>query len=79
MAEMLSIKTRTMQTNESAIKVLRAYLEMAEKGEIVGVAIAAVEPGGSCLAHATESDYYQPLLGALSILQWRMINGKNSE
>lgn len=78
MAEMLSIKTRTMQTNGSAIKVLRAYLEMAEKGEIVGVAIAAVEPGGSCFTQATESDYYQPLLGALSILQWRMINGKNS-
>lgn len=73
MADIVSLKTFAAQTNEATIEILRDYLGQAERGEIVAVAIAAVAPGGASRTQASASDNFQGLLGAMLILQYRML------
>lgn len=74
MADILSLKTFAAQTNEETIAMLREYLAMAERGEIVAAAVAAIEPSGASRSRCSASDHFQGLLGALTILQHRMID-----
>lgn len=77
MANIVALKTRADQTNEDAISVLKEFLQDAEKGEIVSIAIAAIEPGGSSRTSVSKCDHLQQLLGALAILQFRMIESRD--
>lgn len=74
MAEIRELKSRNAQTNEQTIALLRAYLECAEGGEILAVAIAAVEPSGASRTQSSGSEHFQGLLGAVAILQHRMLH-----
>lgn len=69
MVELVTLKTKTAVVSESTVAVLRAFLEMAEAGEIVSTAIAAVEPGGGSRTQCSSTDHFQALLGATLILQ----------
>ena len=75
----VELKTRTIELNESVIKMLRDFLEQAERGEIVAAVIAAVTPSGASITEASGSDHLQTLLGAMSILQHRMIEGRHCD
>ena len=78
MADVVSLKTFASVTNEQAIAILRDYLAMAERGEIVAVAIAAIEPNGSSRVQSSSSDHFQGMLGALAILQYQMVSGSQN-
>jgi hypothetical protein len=73
------IKTRPVKLNEEAIRILHDYLDFAKDGRIAGIAIAAIEPNGSSLTEASETDSFQGLLGAIEILKFRMISNRGKE
>ena len=73
MGDVTKLKTFADHTNEETITVLREHLEQAERGEIVAVAICALERSGACQTRATATDNFQGMLGALSLLQHRMM------
>lgn len=72
-ADIVSLKTFATQSNEETVAILREYLEMAERGEIVVAAVVGIEPNGASRTQCSASDHFQGLLGAISILQHRMI------
>lgn len=59
--------------NMECVDILREWLIAAEAGNVVGIAIAIVEPDGKCVTTSSASNHFQAVLGALSILQHRMI------
>lgn len=61
--------------NEQTLAILRDWLDMAERGEIVSVAIAAIGPDGKSFTAASQAEPLQTLLGAVTILQHRMLAG----
>lgn len=75
MADIVPLTTRPQAINARAVELLRDYLGMAERGEIGAVAIAALCSDGASLTLASETDNYQALVGAIAILQYRVIAG----
>jgi len=73
MDNITKLKTFADSTNEETITVLREHLAQAERGEIVAVAICALERSGACQTRATATDNFQGMLGALSLLTYRMM------
>lgn len=76
MPEPIVLKTRTVQTNDAAIELLRLYLDLAEKGEIIAVAIVGIEPSGVVNSQASETDHLPSLIGGLTVLQFRMLENR---
>jgi hypothetical protein len=70
----VELKTRASRINAEAISLLKDHLAKAEAGEIEAVALASVLSDGSCLTTSSANDHFQALLGAISILQHRMID-----
>lgn len=73
MAEVVKLKTYAAQANESAVRVLEEWLEMAKRGEIIAVAIAGLTADRAAMTHISATDPFVALAGAVSILQHRML------
>ncbi len=75
MSNIRELKTRKQEHNEQTVAMLTEWLEMAKTGELQTVAAAGILAGGESITGATASDAFQPLLGAVTILQFRMLHG----
>lgn len=64
--------TRPAAISAEVVAVLEDYLQMAKRGEITAIAVAAVEPGGTVVHQASASDQQVLLLGAVTRLLHRM-------
>jgi hypothetical protein len=62
-----------IKVNQSAVELLEEFLERVKSGEIETVAIAALSDGSS-VTQWSECDHVQALLGAITILEARLIN-----
>lgn len=60
--------------NAEAISILEELLIQAKAGNVVGFAYAVVLPDGSSQTQCTFTDNFQQLLGAMRILEFRMID-----
>lgn len=67
----LEFKPR-VKINQSAVELLEDFLERVKSGEIDTVAIAALTDGSS-VTQWSECDHVQALLGAIAILEARLI------
>jgi hypothetical protein len=74
MTKLVSLDTRPKQINKETVEILEAYLVKAKSGVIEGVAIAAILPDGSSDTQSSSTDHFQRLIGAVAILQHRMID-----
>jgi len=54
----------------SAIELLKELLELAEKGEILDVAVASLKPGGLTAFAWNSGDNGHFMLAAIADLQW---------
>ena len=72
-ADIRVLKTFEDQTNEETIEMLRKFLSDAMCGRIVAVAVAAIAKDGSSITMSTSSKQIQSLIGAVAVLQYRMI------
>lgn len=70
---LVELKPRPLAISGEVVAMLKEYLEMAEKGEIIGLAMAGILPDGSCITSAPSSDHFQRIIGAVAILQHRML------
>lgn len=75
----VSLQTRPKAINAEVVKILRELLAQAEAGDIEGLAYAARLPNGSCDTGSSSTDYFQELVGAVAILQHRMIEEMRQE
>lgn len=64
--------TRPQTISAEVVDLLERYLQLAKQGDIVMVAVAAVEPGGAAVHEASASDQHMLLLGAVTRLLHRM-------
>ncbi|MCC0013675.1 MAG: hypothetical protein H6877_10195 [Rhodobiaceae bacterium] len=76
MSKLVSIEGRTRRSsvNKSVVDILRNWLEQAERGDLVALAICGVEPDGSTNTQVSESDHFHTLLSAVTILQFRLLD-----
>ncbi len=68
----LELVTRQQKINQDVVNTLKHYLAMAERGDLICVAIAGVMPDGSGVHEASASDEQVTLLGAVTRLLHRM-------
>ena len=73
MPEVVALKTERAASNEAAISLLETALTEAKNGDIVAVAIAVVRPTGHTNCAFTDFDNAGMLLGAVALLQSRLI------
>lgn len=74
-AELKVFESRALLDNRSVIETLETALEQARAGDIRSIAIAVVRPSGSCNAAWSDcNDVAAPLVGAVALLQKRLIN-----
>jgi hypothetical protein len=73
MTNIVELKTRTTIVNESCVELLEEWLERARSGEIHTVAIAGLTDQSSSITQWSEIDHVQALLGALRILEARVV------
>jgi hypothetical protein len=73
MMNVVEFKPRTKIVNESVVELLEHWLEMAKSGEVDTVAIAGLISDGSSISQASEVGHVQALLGALRILEMRIV------
>ena len=67
----IEFKPKT-KVNQSAVELLEDFLERAKSGEIDCISIAALTDGSS-VTQWSECDHIQALLGAITILEARLI------
>jgi hypothetical protein len=72
-APVVSLQTQPQKVSGECVKLLRDYLDKAEAGELVGVAIAGILKDRSSLTASSGSDHFQGLLGAIEIMKARML------
>ena len=72
--KIIKLVTSTREANQQTVDILTGLLEQAKSGEIVGFAYAAVLPDGSSQTQCTFTDNFQQLLGAMCILEFRMLS-----
>jgi hypothetical protein len=68
----VEFKPREKIVNESAVELLEDFLERVKSGEIDCISIAALTDGSS-VTQWSECDHIQALLGAITILEARLI------
>jgi len=73
MSNVVELLTRTKVVNESAIELLEHWLDMVRSGKITTVAIAGLTDESSSITQWSEIDHVQALLGALTILEARVM------
>jgi predicted xylose isomerase-like sugar epimerase len=73
MAEIVALKTRPDEINEQVVAMARELLADAEAGRINALAYAALRQDGASDTASSATDNFQSLIGAVSILQFRMI------
>lgn len=71
MADIVELKTRPAQAQESVVSVLESLLEAAKKGEIACVAVAGVDMDGSLRTSWSTTENAGTLLGSIARLQFR--------
>lgn len=69
----LEFKSRPKIVNESCVETLQDWLEKAKAGEVVTVAIAGITGDGASLTQWSEIDHVQALLGAITILEAKVV------
>ncbi|QIG69482.1 hypothetical protein EVB79_112 [Rhizobium phage RHph_N3_13] len=72
-SNVFELKTRTKIVNESCVELLESWLERAKSGEVQTVAIAGLTDSSSSTTQWSEIDHVQALLGALKILEARIV------
>lgn len=78
MADIHELKPRAKVLNEQTIKLAKHLLEEAEAGNIVSIAYAAVRDDGSTDTATSASDSFTQVLGAIDILHFRMLSGREA-
>lgn len=73
MSNIVELKTRPVIINEKTIELLEQWLEMAKEGFIQNVALAGVTDDFASLTQWSESDNVQTLLGAINILNYKLM------
>lgn len=74
MTELRVLDTEREQCIRNSIETLESALEEARAGRVVAVAIAVLRPKGEInVGHSDTADVGR-LLGAISLLQWRLLN-----
>ena len=68
----VALVTRNQKLSQETVDILRDYLAMAERGDIVAVAICALEPNNSAIHQASSCDNQVLLVGAITRLLHRM-------
>jgi hypothetical protein len=71
--KLVALTTRGSKINAETVEILREYLSLAEAGELQAVAVAGVRPDGSSQTQSSSTDHFQTLIGAVAVLQHRMI------
>lgn len=74
MSNLISLQTRGDKINAESVQILKEYLALAESGEIQAVAVAAVRSDSSSQTQSSSTDHFQTLIGAVAVLQHRMID-----
>lgn len=74
MTNLVPLQTRGNKINAESVQILKDYLSLAESGEIQAVAIASVRQDGSSQTQSSSTDHFQTLIGAVAVLQHRMID-----
>jgi hypothetical protein len=72
MAQLHTLVTRKDEISEEAIAILKDYLAMAERGEILAVAVCGAMPNGGVTHQASSTDQQMVLLGGVTRLLHRM-------
>jgi hypothetical protein len=73
-SNLVSLQTRGNKINAESVQILKDYLALAESGEIQAVAVAAVRADSSSQTQSSSTDHFQTLIGAVAVLQHRMID-----
>jgi hypothetical protein len=73
MAKIAVLKTRPAEINEQVVAMARELLADAEAGRITALAYAALRNDGASDTASSATDNFHGLIGAVSILQFRMI------
>lgn len=61
------------QVQLDTVKMLKDWLEQAERGEFVGVAICGVVRSGEVQTNVADHNNHPALVGAVTILQGRLL------
>lgn len=69
----IKLVTRPQQLNTEVVEVLEHWLEMAKAGEIVSISIAGVRDDLASHTQWSSCDNIQILIGAVAILQHKII------
>jgi hypothetical protein len=72
----VELKTRPVEVNENVVETLRHALAQAEAGQIKAVAVVGIMPDMSVMTAASSNDCLPSLVGALAILQHRLLNDR---
>lgn len=72
--KVVPIQTFKSEVRQQVIDHLEAVLARAREGEVTSVAIAATLPDGRSYTGFSESEHVQVLLGAVRILEHKIIN-----
>ena len=73
MSKIVEIKTVKMAANKDVVSLLRDFLELAEKGEISAVAIAALRPNDKARTAASKTTNITALIGSIEIIKHRLL------
>jgi hypothetical protein len=73
MTNLRTIETPAKEAHDATVRALKELLEMAEKGEIIGVAIAAIQPDMTPVTMCSALTKLAPLLGSIQILTHRIL------
>lgn len=73
--KIVELKTRPAKQNAETIRLLKQWLAMAETGELQIIAMAGILSDGASQSCASSSDDIQRLLGAIAILNYRIMSG----
>ncbi len=74
----IKLITRNEKISQEVIGILRDYLGRAERGELIAIAVCALEPDNTAVHQASSCDNQITLLGAVTRLLHRMqVNADN--
>ena len=74
MSKPIELVTFQATVNQDIVAMLEQYLDEAKRGEISMLALAGIRPDHSCVTQSSGGERVQSLLGAIVILQNRILN-----
>jgi hypothetical protein len=74
--EIRQLTTRQTEVQDSVVELLENALEVAKRGELVGVTVVGVMPDGAAFTASSSSYALPAMIGALVVAQHRLLEGR---